>query len=178
MYTDEEKNDKSAQYKSYIDEHIDNFNMARRLYLFDIVEFLQNLSESNSIEGLFCTRTMGIQVGLIKHDASKYSVEEFEGYRQYFYPIDDMEKNIDVFNDAWKHHYSNNRHHWEYWLSANLADRILRDGKVHRKDIRSDEDVFDMHLISLIEMVLDWIAMGIKFNNPPRDFYNKNNMWE
>ena len=58
MYKDEERNCKRREYKSYIDEHINNFNMARRLYLFDIVEFLQNLSESNSIEGLFCTRTM------------------------------------------------------------------------------------------------------------------------
>lgn len=177
MHENEEKSYKELkeqEYKLYIIEHINNFNIARRLYLFDIVECLERASESNLIEAIYSARTIGIMAGLIKHDTSKHSEEEFEGYRQYFYPVEGEEKNKELFNNAWKHHYSNNRHHWEYWLSSNLADRILREEKVHRNDIRDNEEVSDMHILSLIEMILDWVAMGIKFNNTPQDFYNKN----
>ena len=87
-------------------------------------------------------------------DNSKYSGEEFEGYRQWFYPKEGEEKNKDVFDKAWKHHYEHNSHHWEYHLT---------NGKPK-----------PMSKLNIAEMILDWIAMSIKFKNSPLEWYKEN----
>lgn len=88
------------------------------------------------------------------HDNSKYSEEEFEGYRQWFYPKEGEEKDKDTFNKAWKHHYEHNPHHWEHHLA---------NGKPK-----------PMSKLNIAEMILDWIAMSIKFKNSPLEWYKKN----
>ena len=88
------------------------------------------------------------------HDASKYTVEEFEPYRQFFFPVEGQEKNKDRFLRGWRHHYTNNKHHWEYWLQNGSPA--------------------EMDKFSIAEMILDWIAMSIQFKNNPNVWYRQN----
>ena len=50
------------------------------------------------------------------HDVSKYGDDEFEAYRNYFYPKEGEKKDRKAFDIAWKHHYTHNSHHWEFYL--------------------------------------------------------------
>lgn len=84
------------------------------------------------------------------HDMSKLSTEEFTQYRQYFFPCDYESKNEDIFNKAWEHHKSNNTHHWQNWVSNKLDEHCL------------------------VEMIIDWMAMGMKFNDTAKSYYEKN----
>lgn len=95
---------------------------------------------------------MDIQISL--HDKSKYGPEEWEPYRKYFYPINDKEKegNKDDFDAAWLHHYTVNKHHWDYWY------------KIYK-------DVDAMDLLSVVELCCDWIAMNFVFKGTALDFY-------
>ena len=88
------------------------------------------------------------------HDNSKYDPEEFEGYRQFFYPKEGEEKNMDWFRKAWHHHYGVNSHHWEHYLTS--------DGPQ------------EMPKLDVAEMLLDWIAMSMNFKNSPVVWYNQN----
>ena len=78
------------------------------------------------------------------HDISKYSENEFEAYRKNFYPVNEKEKeeNLQDFEKAWKHHYENNMHHWNWWAK---------------------NDINGMPLIFIVEMCCDWIAMSMQF---------------
>lgn len=90
-----------------------------------------------------------------RHDISKYGTDEFNGYRQYFYAKEGEEKNKALFDKAWQHHYTNNPHHWEYYLEMpGHAD--------------------EMPKLNVAEMLLDWIAMSMKFKNSPITWYNQN----
>lgn len=133
---------KEKEYKSYILEHIVNINTAR-------IEYGDRLCEILHIS------PFKLVLPIMVHDKSKWSEEEFDSYRQYFYPCSDEEPNKEIFDIAWKHHYQNNPHHPEYWV---------------------DEDsgiIKDMPPIYIAEMLLDWEAMSIKFNNNTYDYYMK-----
>ena len=97
------------------------------------------------------------------HDESKYSEEEFIPYRKNFFPInaEEKENNKSDFDKAWEHHWKNNSHHWQY----------RKNKTSFNKDNR--EEVLDV-----LENVLDWMAMGYKFNDRPYQYYenNKNNI--
>lgn len=88
------------------------------------------------------------------HDISKYDSTEFLPYRKKFFPKADEQSSDTGFSEAWKHHYSNNPHHWEYWV---------KNGKAK-----------EMDRLSIAEMLLDWEAMGVYNKNSPVDFYNAN----
>ena len=133
---------KENEYKAYIKEHFTNVNTAFLKY------------GINMAKRLFITPG-ALYVRVIKHDDSKYLKEEFDGYRQYFYPCSGEEKNEKLFNDAWKHHYKNNDHHPEYWV-----DEVTGDIK-------------DMPVECIAEMLLDWEAMSMKFGGNTYDYYMK-----
>lgn len=132
--------DKKQEYKDYIEEHIKNTKKA-----WDLVqpklkgEFALSEKTKNTVETL-----------IKSHDASKYSEEEFEPYRQYFYPENDKEKNREIFDKAWQHHYGTNKHHWEHWNGEKIP------------------------LVYILELLCDWKAMSLKFGDTPLDYYNKN----
>ena len=70
-----------------------------------------------------------------EHDASKWSEEEFNAYAQHFYG----DKNNDLeFDEAWKHHWTHNEHHPEFWLGE------------------------DMPYIYILEMLCDWGSFSIE----------------
>ena len=85
------------------------------------------------------------------HDMSKYSEDEFIQYRKRFFPLTDAIKvqKDEVFEKAWEHHKEYNSHHWQ---------RVGIDGQI--------EDV--------VEMVCDWMAMGMKFGDTAESYYLKN----
>lgn len=97
-----------------------------------------------------------IEVNIEAHDESKYSKEEFEAYRKEFYPVcpEEKENNKAAFDEAWKHHYTNNLHHWNWWSESGNQD--------------------SMSLIYVIEMICDWEAMGHQFGNTSKEWYNDN----
>ena len=86
---------------------------------------------------------------ILIHDKSKYSKEEFEGYRQWFYPAPGETKDKSKFDIAWKHHYEHNDHHPEYWK-----------GK-------------DMPKVAIAEMICDWEAMSRNFGGNPLEYFNR-----
>jgi hypothetical protein len=83
------------------------------------------------------------------HDISKISKDEFEPYMNYFYV--DKDKYKDDFNKAWEHHKKYNSHHWENWTQ-------------NTKDWK----------INCIHNVIDWMAMGYKFNDTAKEYYENN----
>jgi hypothetical protein len=134
---------KQEDYKRYIDNHVANVKMVwDRLcgtITIDDCEFLE-ISE------------------LIKdHDKSKYSKEEFEGYRRNFYG-EVGEKDQVLFDQAWNHHQKLNPHHWEFWVM------YKPEGSVP----------LQMRKKYVIEMLCDWGAMSYKFVNLPSIWYHEN----
>lgn len=100
---------------------------------------------------------------VLVHDESKYSEEEFIPYRKNFFPInaEEKENNKSDFDKAWEHHWKNNSHHWQY-----------------RKNKTSFNKDNKKEVLDVLENVLDWMAMGYKFNDRPYQYYenNKNNI--
>lgn len=94
-----------------------------------------------------------------RHDQSKYYSCEFGGYRQFFYPVNENEKNIIAFNHARNHHQKTNDHHWEYWLLIGSSGKI--------EALKMDEPC-------IIEMLCDWTAMSVKFKNIPSKWFDAN----
>lgn len=84
---------------------------------------------------------------VLSHDNSKFSDEEFEPSRANFYPIDEKEKerNVQNYEKAWKHHYENNMHHWNWWAYNNQKEK--------------------MPLTFVLEMCADWIAMSMVYSD-------------
>ena len=56
-------------------------------------------------------------------------------------------------NQAWDHHKSNNDHHWQTWTQEGYG-----------KD----------NIIALIHNIIDWVAMGFKFGDTAKEYYEKN----
>jgi len=82
------------------------------------------------------------------HDISKFSQAEFIPYVSQFFPTDHepMEWPENGFDKAWEHHKKNNHHHHE--------------------TVKTYMDV--------VHMVIDWTAMGYKFNDTAEKYYEKN----
>ena len=140
-------------YKKYVDDHISNVQKCFDFYGKDLCEKLKIDYDR-------------LAVNVRDHDQSKYSEEEFEGYRSYFYPTDEEEIEKDKeggylkkkFDAAWLHHLRNNAHHPEFWINMN------------------DDNGFEcntMDRYAIAEMLLDWAAMGItKGDTAYEYFYN------
>jgi hypothetical protein len=129
------KNAKQKEYYNYVEEHKSNI-----IKVFEKV--ISNFAfPRENVEDMY--------KAISSHDMSKYTPEEFMGYCQWFYPETGVEKNKAEYDKAWKHHYENNPHHWEYWKGKEMQTGYV------------------------IEMLCDWSAMSLKFNDLPSEFYNK-----
>lgn len=136
---------KEYEYKKYIEEHLQNIRDA----------FVE-LSTCPDLDWLI-TEDLSCKLftRILLHDLSKYSEEEFNAYRKYYYPINEEEKNnakVD-FEKAWKHHYENNDHHWQARVNMTNMTEHLK--------------------LACLENICDWLAMGYKFNDRPIQYYNK-----
>lgn len=135
-------------YKEYVDTHISNVKRAFKEYGIKLCERL-------SID----PSKLAWQIET--HDQSKWSEEEFEGYRMKFHPSDEDDFTDEVkglrFNKAWMHHLKNNPHHPEYWAF---------------QDTQNDEIVpYEMPKYYVAEMLLDWQSMRYKFGGTLREYW-------
>ena len=138
---------KSEEYMAYINAHVENVKRA----------YNEIKSKCMMIEWIaFAITFIDTTSRINEHDLSKYSDEEFEPYRMKFYPCNEEESAMaeSAFEDAWKHHYTVNDHHWEYWLDENKNPRDM-----------SDE--------SIIEMCSDWQGMSYKFGGNAKEWFSK-----
>jgi len=135
---------KDGEYISYISEHISNVK--------SVFTGLARTNELDDFEVEFIGKIID------KHDESKYQVDEFNGYRQFFFPVDGEEKDKSHFLVAWNLHQKRNPHHWQFWI-------MWKPEGGH---------ALDMPFEYVIEMLCDWSAMSIKFNNIVSEWYNEN----
>lgn len=140
-------------YKEYIDNHRQNVQKAWAV--------IKSNSECMELISKYLNTSIESAIRLINalieaHDISKYDVDEFSAYRKEFYPVDEEEKeaNKEAFDIAWKHHYSNNLHHWNWWYETGNMD--------------------NMKMPYVVEMICDWEGMGYKFGNNSKQYYEQN----
>ena len=142
----EEQKEKEKQYKEYVIEHCRNVKNAWK-----------RMKDNNKV--VACLNAIpGFDKDVVdylvsNHDNSKYSEAEWEPYRKNFFPLNDQEKfeNENAFEEAWKHHYSHNFHHWNYWANYNSIDSMTTN--------------------YVTEMCCDWIAMSDKFGGDAYSWY-------
>jgi hypothetical protein len=106
----------------------------------------------------------GLRVGgipfwrLLVHDYTKFSKAEWSPYVDRFFRgnsgKEDKTYDPDSFKEAWKHHWQNNPHHWEYWVN-HLGARSIYDN-THTQF----EEAQIMPVTYVREMVADWIGAG------------------
>lgn len=141
---------KQREYTDYIEKHRENVKKA-----WEIIDKATQKYKANSWGQQNGCNAHIIIDGLIqKHDMSKYSKEEFEPYRKRFFPIDGKVFDKEEFEKAWQHHKDNNLHHWQSMQAIDY------------------DHVFILEYT--IEMLCDWLAMAMNFNEGHRDYYNKN----
>lgn len=143
---------KTREYLNYIEEHYNNVIRA-----WDII---QQCCQGKGFDFLYDDwKWSEIDKSIAGHDRSKLSAEEFVQYRKNFFPTvrEKSESSGCIiktdFDKAWEHHKSNNAHHWENWTQQ--ENSILAT-------------------IHLIENICDWMAMGMKFGDTAKDYYEKN----
>lgn len=90
-----------------------------------------------------------IRQEVILHDLSKFSKYEFTQYRDKFFPTQYETDDIEItenFNSAWENHKKSTHHHWETI----------------------------QNYIGVVHMVVDWTAMGYKFGDTAKEYYEAN----
>lgn len=87
-----------------------------------------------------------LRADVMAHDLSKFTKNEFTPYRDYFFPANDADKGSGDFGAAWENHKTQNLHHHE--TAENYVD--------------------------IVHMVIDWTAMGYKFGDTAREYYENN----
>lgn len=142
------------EYREYIMNHKLNVEKAweRMKNNQEVIAFFSECKKFNNLD-----MTIDIIDDMIRfHDSSKFEKDEFDAYRKQFYPItpEEKEENKAAFDKAWKHHYFNNMHHWNWWYESGNKD--------------------NMPFLSVVEMICDWEAMGYHFGNTSKEFYEKN----
>lgn len=139
---------KTREYVDYIEEHIIN------------VQRCWKELQEKCIGGGFIWLSddfifWNINENIKNHDESKLTKEEFTQYRNYFFNADYEERNKADFKKAWDNHLIKNDHHWQTWT---------------QKDYMYD----NQKLIYLIENICDWMAMGVKFGDTAKEYYENN----
>ena len=129
--------EKEEEYMEYIRNHINNVIKVFE----DMVENINKFDNKGYDDIVEAIKEAEYEGFVYRHDDSKYSDEEFNAYRRYWHSINDQEKedSKEDFENAWKHHYTVNPHHPEYWLKNNVPQ--------------------PMELKYIVEMACDWIAM-------------------
>lgn len=142
-----------TKYREYIDNHRQNVQKAWTL--------MKSNTECMNVIMKYLNTSLEAAIDLIdnlikSHDLSKYEKFEFDAYRKNFYPISEEEKeaNLANFDNAWRHHYHNNMHHWNWWHETGNTE--------------------NMKLPYVVEMICDWEAMGYQFGNTSKQFYVEN----
>lgn len=135
---------RTREYLDYLEEHITNVQRA-------FEEVRRKCYDMRFIYDDYCY--WELKSAVRHHDLSKFSKEEFTQYREKFFPVEG--ETGEGFSSAWENHKKENTHHWENW---------------------TQRDTFNPYEweINCTHMVIDWLAMGYKFNDTPRAFFEKN----
>ena len=136
---------KTREYLDYIEEHYNN------------VEKAWGIIREKCVDMPFIQDDrvyVSIALAVKNHDKSKMSAEEFVAYRKNFFPIKDEGDPKAGFEAAWEHHKEHNDHHWQNW-TKNYVDQPNA-------------------AFFLILNIIDWMAMGLKFGDTARDYYEQN----
>ena len=138
---------KTREYINYIEEHILNVKKA-----WD--EIKEKCKDMRFMYDDFYYFSIDGEIDC--HDLSKMSEEEFIQYRKAFFPTENEKENGKYdMSKAWEHHKEKNPHHWENWTT--IKKRIDADWEVH-----------------CVCMICDWMAMGYKFGDTAKAYYEKN----
>jgi hypothetical protein len=135
---------KIREYCDYVEEHLLNINSA-----WDIL--VEKCNDMRFVYDDFYFWEIMREV--IDHDLSKFSPEEFIQYQRNFFPVGEPDKG--GFASAWQHHQDYNPHHWQNWTK------------------NKDNSPCGWE-INCVCMVIDWVAMGLKFNDTAEAYYEKN----
>lgn len=132
---------KSQEYISYIDIHRAYVKAAYNTYKDFFITYFNIPSKLEN----------DIDKQITNHDKSKYTYNEFNAYRRYFYPTTEennqTDKNtINYFHKAWLHHIHENPHHPEHWM--------YYDDETNKLILLKIPDRY------IIEMICDWVAMS------------------
>ncbi len=140
-----EEINKTREYLDYIEEHVLNVKKAWE-------ELKLKCKDMRFIWDDFYY--FSIDTEIEHHDLSKMSEHEFIQYRKAFYPTKSDPK-YDM-SSAWEHHKEKNPHHWENWTT------------IKNRQHPNDWEVHCVH------MICDWMAMGYKFGDTAKKYYEKN----
>ena len=147
----ETKEDAINAYSVYINTHINTVRFIFQKYSYSIIKYMVERYPDEADE--WNKAFEFVKQKIKDHDKSKFSEEEFEGYRAYYYKSkEDDNKDIeDAYNKAWEHHYKFNSHHPEFWVvNLNETDKELK--------------FIEMLKSCLLEMLCDWMSMSFQFN--------------
>ena len=137
------------QFLNMVTEDLDGYQEEYRKYIEAHKERVSKFADwlKENLPGLFNNIDLELFDEMIaEHDDSKFSEEEFEPYAQKWFG--DGKKTLE-YEEAWKHHWTHNEHHPEFWLGE------------------------DMPYIYILEMLCDWGSFSIekKDFNELIDFY-------
>lgn len=157
---------KCNAYMDYIDDHRARVKTAYCKYFKDklpslLEGIIDNFDKCEEIDRILNEK-------IDKHDMSKYSDMEFDGYRIKFFPTS-VESEIinhnstaadivkEEFQEAWIHHQQVNSHHPHFYL-WNVWDS--EDGRFILQKEMLSEPSRDMRITDILEMICDWAAMS------------------
>lgn len=124
---------KDEEYRNDILKHKEDVKKA-----FDII-----FDEINKYINLSYSDIKILKKNLEIHDDSSFDELGFNGNRQWFFPNLNEDKNREIMMEAWNHHISVNKHHWEYYVN--------------------NDDVEEIPDIYLVELLCDWVAFSMKY---------------
>ena len=136
----------SEKYDEYIKEHKDNVYKAF-CWLRDNLPEIFNMGSDNDTNKFIADCEYQCKY---EHDKSKFEIDEYEAYDNYFYGNRSYEV-VEQFNRAWLRHIHRNPHHWQYWI-------LINDNP------DEGELILDMPDIYIIEMICDWWSFSWKQN--------------
>ena len=154
-------------YLNYVEGHLDNVQKSWELF-----KAADNAAQKDGKVSLLADDFLYWEVdsNIRLHDVSKLRASELVQYAEWFHGANG--NRYDIFDDgaigeaahndakaafaeAWEHHKAHNPHHWEHWTAK--ANSYPNEWYVH-----------------CICMVIDWMAMGLKFGDTAEDYYTKN----
>lgn len=124
-----------------INENLDGYLEENKKYILEHKERVKQFADwlKENLPELFDNIDTELFDEMIEeHDDSKFSEEEFEPYAQKWFG--NGKKTLE-YEEAWKHHWTNNEHHPEFWLGE------------------------DMPYIYILEMLCDWGSFSMKSGN-------------
>lgn len=154
-----EKNKKQQEYVEYIEEHIGNVKKAFEQYFKPLLA-ADTIGSRFISDEEFKDAIIKAEPNIEVHDSSKWGDEEFDGYREKYYPTakelsdpEYQEKVKERAEIAWISHYKHNWHHPMYWVDEETGEPT------------------DMNLQAIVEMICDWLAMSMKYGNTVSGWY-------